>query len=272
MLKKVIAMKDKTKKQNSLEKARRLPEGELIPAKDPERSQALFVMYRSVDGSHAERMKYLIEKTGYSKSLLYELSKRYDWPGELQRGIEESLEREAQVASQSVFSKGTEEVSFQDLAREIRYTCFMAIRTSREMVSVFSYMISYWSGRIMVLIDAKGGIENLSELDMTRLTFYQDKIMSCLNRVENLISPSSATKYLNIVNMKENLAISEGKGELEGLTPARMCEMMEKLGFTPEIGSKAYVDAVEKGIAEMGIELPDCDGRIIKPDPDKLPS
>lgn len=237
----------------------------VLPEDYRAREAMLFSMLvNDADGKMSERMKFLVEKTGMSKSGLYKMAKSNNWESRL---ADELKDRELIEHSDSVLKANeayvTEELpSFENIAKDIRSFASLAIKATKSSVFMAAKMMMYWNARMDALVESRGGVSFLTETDNIRMKTYEDRILYYQNLVSEYLKPSAVAKYLSIIGMKESLQLVPDGNELGTLTPAALCKMLEQMGVSARLGDMASAEAVEEEIAKMGLDIPDVNGVI----------
>ena len=235
----------------------------VLPEEYKAREAMLFSMLvNDADGKMSERMRFLMEKTGMSKSGLYKMAKNNNWESRLQAELKdkELLEHSDSVLKANAAYVTEELPSFEDIAKDIRSFASLAIKATKSSVFMAAKMMMYWNARMDALVESRGGVSFLTETDNIRMKTYEDRILYYQNLVSEYLKPSAVAKYLTIIGMKESLQLVPDGNELGTLTPAALCKMLEEMGVSAKIGDMTSVEAVEAEIEEMGVDVPDLNG------------
>lgn len=238
----------------------------VLPEEYRAREAMLFSMLvNDADGKMGDRMRFLMEKTGMSKSGLYKMAKNNNWEARLADELKdkELIEHSASILKANAAACAQEELpSFEDIAKDIRSFASLAIKATKSSVFMAAKMMMYWNARMDALVESRGGVSFLTETDNIRMKTYEDRILYYQNLVAEYLKPSAVAKYLSIIGMKESLQIIPDGNELGTLTPAALCKMLEQMGVSATIGDEESVEAVEAELEDLGVDIPDVNGII----------
>lgn len=242
--------------------------GIYIPDRMPDKGNALYLAYAKYDEpKHSKRIARLIKDSGYCRTYVYRLAKEFRWQDRYDEAAiaPKSNEEVERYINNPPILHGQDKVSFEAISDAIKEFSFIAIKTTRNQVFVFAHMLNYYCTKMSALLDACGGVGMLSASDAKKLELYEQKIAHYEKQVREYAKPSAVARYLTLIGMKESIQVTPDDNEFGSLTPAALCKLAESAGINlPLEKAGGKVDTIESYVEELGIELPDMDGRIRK--------